>query len=161
MFCPDCGAAEQSPNAYCKRCGQWLSDQKFLKSKRANTPEKRMKTMVVFNALSAVFSLASAIALYTSIGTPGAKAAMLVAGAFCSVIAVHQTISFFLTLQLMQRFKRGRGDTKQLDKSDDKPSIVSLNSGKTAEFINGRSVTENSTELLEVTPGLKGPGDTR
>ena len=161
MFCPDCGAADQSPNAYCKRCGQWLSDQKSLKSKRANTPEKRMKTMVVFNALSAAFSLASAIALYTSIGMPTAKAAMLVSGAFCSVIAVHQTISCFLTLQLMQRFKRGRSDTKQLDKSDHKPSLVSLNSGKTAEFINGRSVTENSTELLEVTPGLKGSGDTR
>jgi hypothetical protein len=148
MFCPDCGAGDQSPNAYCKHCGQWLSDHKSL-SPRANTPEKRMNTMIVFNALSAVFGLASAIALYASIGTPGAKAAMLVAGAFCSVIAVHQTISFFFALQLRHRFTRGRGDTKHLNKSDAELNLASLGSGETTEFIDARSVTENTTELLE------------
>ena len=109
--------------------------------------------MIVFNGLSAVFGLASAIALYVSLGSPNAKVAMLVAGAFCSAIAVHQTLNFFMALQLMQRFKSGRGATKQLDER----SAASLGKGARTEFINGASVAENTTELLERAPRVTAP----
>lgn len=158
MFCPNCGTGDQSPNAYCKRCGQWLLDQKSVR-RHTTTPEKRLHVMTVFNALSAVFGLASTIILYASIGTSGAKAAMFVAAAFCTVIAVHQTISFFFALELRQRLKRGRGDTSQLRGPDTERSVASLGSGETAEFINARSVTENTTELLESVPRVRKPGD--
>ena len=26
MFCSKCGAADQSADSYCKRCGEWLPD---------------------------------------------------------------------------------------------------------------------------------------
>lgn len=29
MFCPNCGASEQSPDAYCKKCGTYLRDVSF------------------------------------------------------------------------------------------------------------------------------------
>ena len=158
MFCPNCGTGDQSPNAYCKHCGQWLLDQKSVRSHTA-TPEKRLHAMIVFNALSAVFGLASTIILYATLGKPGAKVAMLVAAAFCTVIAVHQTISFFFALELRQRLKRGRADTRQLRGPDTGRSVASLGGGETAEFINARSVTENTTELLESVPRVRKPGD--
>ena len=155
MFCPSCGAGEQSPNAYCKRCGQWLADQVSGRGRTAKTPAEKMKVMLVFNGLSAMFALCSAIALYASIDTPHAKVAMLVAGAFCGVIAVHQMVSFFFTLQLRQRFNRGRGDSAQAIGSAAGGRVASLSSGQTTEFISAQSVTENSTELLEAVPRVR------
>ena len=74
MFCPNCGAADQSPNAYCKRCGEWLADKRSFGGRGASKPEQRMTSMIVFNGLSAVLALFSAIALYaTYLNTPEAN----------------------------------------------------------------------------------------
>jgi hypothetical protein len=90
MFCPYCGTAEQSPKSYCRRCGEWLAD---LSSK----PQQRMKVMMVFNALNSFMALFAAVILYsTYLGTPEIKWSVYVGAALCSVIAVHQMISFRL-----------------------------------------------------------------
>ena len=156
MFCPECGAADQSANAYCKRCGQWLADQKSRQ--KAHTPEKQVRTMMVFNGISAVFGMAAGIALYASVGKPSAKAVMLVAATFCGVIAVHQTISCMLALGLMLRLKTARGDPKQLNKSDLEPTLPSMAEAANTESLNIRNLKENTTELLEATPRVVEPG---
>jgi hypothetical protein len=161
MFCPDCGAGNQNANAYCKRCGEWLSAQKSRRRQGPNTPEKRMAAMMVFNGLSAAFGLASAIALYASFGSPNAKVVMLVVASFCSVIAVHQTVSFFMAYQLMQRFKSGRGEKKQQDKLNVAGPSASIGSGDATEFINVGSVAENTTELLDAVPRVSKANDLR
>jgi hypothetical protein len=104
MFCPYCGAGDQSPNAYCRRCGEWLTNMKSRTKRNTSTPEERMTVMTVFNGLSALFALVSAIALYaTYLGKPEAKWSIYVAGAFCCIIAVHQSISFAFALDLILR----------------------------------------------------------
>lgn len=156
MFCSTCGAGDQSPNAYCKRCGQWLADQKPRR-----TPEEKMKAMLVLGGLSAMFALFSAIILFASIGTPHAKTAMLLAGAFCSVIAVRQTILVILAIQFKQRFKRGGGDSKRTIELETGSSVTALGSDETTEFINARSVTENTTELLDAVLRVREPSDSQ
>src|SRR5262249_47579352 len=148
MFCSNCGKGDQKANAYCRQCGEWLVDQKSAR-KHGTKPEDKMKVMLVFNGLDAVFALISAVALYaTYLGTPEAKWSIYVAGACCSVIAVHQTLSFFFALGLRQKFKRGRTGTQRSvpPKLEDLPL---LESADTAPIIAGPSVTENTTELLE------------
>jgi hypothetical protein len=150
MFCPNCGAADQNPNAYCRQCGEWLVDQKSAR-RHGTKPEDRMKVMLIFNGLSALLALASAIALYaTYLNTPEAKWSIYLAGAFCSVIAVHQTVSFFFALGLTQKFKRNRGAASRQIESEagDRPAL--LGSAQTAPIIDAPSVTENTTELLDV-----------
>jgi len=108
-----------------------------------------MNVMVVFNGLSAVFAAVSAIALYaTYLGTPEAKWSIYLGGAFCTVIAVHQTISFFLALGIRQKFIRKRGGSGRLVESNATHSPPVLN-GETAPIITAPSVTEKTTELLE------------
>jgi len=148
MFCPNCGAAEQNPNAYCRQCGEWLVDQKAGR-RHGTRPEDQIKVMLVFNALSAVLALTSAIALYaTYLNTPEAKWSVYVAGAFCSIIAVHQTVSFFFAFGLRRKFKRGRGVTARSSETETK-AVPLLGSPETAPLINAPSVTEATTELLE------------
>ena len=147
MFCPNCGAADQNSNAYCRQCGEWLVDQKAAR-KHGTKPEDKMKVMLIFNGTSALFALASAAALYSSyLGTPEIKWSIYMAGAFCSIIAVHQTVSFFFALGLRQKFKRRRGsstspiqqkaDAQLLVGPDDTPAIATP------------SITETTTKLLE------------
>lgn len=152
MFCPNCGAADQNPNAYCRYCGEWLVDQKSAR-RHGSKPEDRMKVMLIFNGLSAVLALVSAIALYaTYLDTPEAKWSIYVAGAFCSIIAVHQTISFLFAFGLKQKFKRSRGATERQTESEVKGSPALLGRAETAPIIDAPSVTENTTELLEASP---------
>jgi hypothetical protein len=59
MFCSICGADSQSPNAYCKRCGEWLPDIK-ARTRAAfggKTPQQNIFTGLFMSALArAVFS---------------------------------------------------------------------------------------------------------
>ena|SRR5437870_5515278 len=155
MFCPNCGAAEQGPHAYCKRCGEWLADKKS--GRGASKPEGRMTTMIVFNSLSAFLALFSAIALYgTYLGTPEAKWSVYVVGACCCVIAIHQMISLAFALELKLRLKRGHADARQAIGSDAGGRLAALGSGDTTQFVDAPSVTEKTTDLLETVPRGEG-----
>ena len=150
MFCPNCGASDQTPKSYCRRCGEWLADRAGRSSSK---PEDRVKVMVVFNALSSLMALFAAIALYaTYLGKPEAKWSIYVAGAFCSVIAVHQMISFAFALELRLRSRRGRKDlpaTTGSATAEPRGHFSGLNTGQILEM---PTVTENTTELLQEAP---------
>ena len=159
MFCPACGAADQSPNAYCKRCGEWLADKKSFGGRSASKPEQRMTSMIVFNGLSSLLALFSAIALYaTYLNTPEAKWSIYVAGACCFVIAIHQMISMGFALELKFRLKRGQSDAGPASISQAGDPVAALDSGKTSQFVDAPLVTENTTELLEAAPRVTKPG---
>jgi hypothetical protein len=160
MFCSNCGAADQSPNAYCKRCGEWLADKKSFGGGGGSKPEERMTVMIVFNGLSALLALFSAIILYaTYLNTPEAKWSVYVAGACCLVIAIHQMVSLAFALELKLRLKRGHTDAGPAIASKADDSVAALGSGKTTQFVDAKSVTESTTELLEAVPRVTKPGN--
>jgi uncharacterized membrane protein YvbJ len=76
MYCSICGADKQAPDAYCKRCGEWLPD---IKARRGmafggETPQQNLFTGLFMSALTTLAALVSAIALYaTYLGTGDAK----------------------------------------------------------------------------------------
>jgi hypothetical protein len=100
--------------------------------------------MIFFNLLSALFGAVSAIALFSNVGKVAVWPIYL-AGTFCIVISVYQTISFILALSLRMRLKRGK-DQRELDSP---PEMSALRAADTSQFVPPPSVTENSTELLE------------
>ena len=160
MFCPNCGAADQSPNAYCKRCGQWLADKKSFGGHGASKPEQRMTSMIVFNGLSALLALFSAIALYaTYLNTPEAKWSIYVAGACCFVITIHQLFSLAFALEMKLRLKRGQTDAGQPVFTEASKNFGALGGGKTTPFVDAGSVTESTTEILEAVPRSRTPGN--
>ncbi|HYN24005.1 MAG TPA: hypothetical protein VES69_03065 [Pyrinomonadaceae bacterium] len=135
MYCANCGADDQDSKTYCRQCGKWIG---------ASPPEARMTVMIVFNALSALFGAASAIALYSNLGK-GAEWPIQLAGTFCIVISVYQTISFLFALSLRMRLKQER-DKRELDPPREVPA---LRAADTSQFVRAPSVTESTTELLE------------
>src|SRR5215467_14793045 len=120
MFCPSCGAADQNPDAYCRRCGQWLIDPDSPRRHASHTPAERMKVLAVFSGVNALLALVAAISLYaTYLGKPDAKWSVYTAASFCLVIAVHQTISFFFNMQLRRKFKGNRAPGRAMESRAD------------------------------------------
>jgi len=159
MFCPACGAADQSPHAYCKRCGEWLASKSF-RGAGSSKPQERITAMIVFNGLSALLALFSAIALYaTYLNTPEAKWSVYVAGACCFVIAIHQMLSMAFALELKVRLKRSHTDARRAIELEAGAGAAALGSGKTTQFVEAPLVTENTTELLEAVPRATKPGN--
>jgi hypothetical protein len=137
MYCSNCGTPEQTAKTYCRKCGKWIG---------TGAPEERMTVMIVFNLLSAIFGAAAAIALYlTYFGDKTAKWSVYVAATFCLIISVYQTLSFFFALNLRSRLKQGQASSTELGSKD----VRELPEADASMFVQSRSVTENTTELLE------------
>jgi hypothetical protein len=158
MFCPNCGAADQGPNAYCKRCGEWLSDRKSFGVRGAAKPEQRITTMIVFNGLSALLALFSAIALYlTYFHVPEAKWSIYAAGAGCLVITIYQLLSLAFAVEIRLRLKRGQTDVGEPAVAEATENFRALGGGITTPFVDSGSVTESTTEILEPVPRARKP----
>ncbi|HEV2800301.1 MAG TPA: hypothetical protein VGW12_07380 [Pyrinomonadaceae bacterium] len=164
MFCPTCGAAEQRPDAYCTRCGEWLADPTAAQGhwhpvfRRARTPEQRMKMMLVFNTLDALLAVASAAILYaTQAGAEHPSARIYLVATFCVVIATHQIVSLVVNLKIQQRLKRAREDKggRAARAGETNAGAQALNPADVNLFVGARrggGVTENTTKLLDAVP---------
>jgi hypothetical protein len=154
MFCPECGAADQRSDTYCRKCGRWLPDIKSIGSHKTRTPDHIMRDMMVFSAVNALLALTSAIVLYaTYLGSREAKWSVYVAAAFSLVISIHQMVSFSFNLQLRRRFARERQGFGEA--IGPKEQQVLMSGATTGQLVNQPSVTEKTTELLEAAPLAK------
>jgi hypothetical protein len=161
MFCPKCGAAEQSTDSYCKRCGEWLPDTSHLGRRRgrlrARTPEQRNRRMRILEAASALSALGAAVLIAAVMAGRLDKPALAIAMDLCIVTAMFQVVTFLIGYSLQKRQKQGRDE---VDKS------INLESGKSGGQLNPAdtghlvppppSVTESTTALLEPAPNVAG-----
>ena len=152
IFCPSCGFEGQTANAYCKRCGEWLPDFKTRSrlSFGGDTPQQNVLTNLVMSALSTVFALVSAVALYvTYLGTAEAKWSIYLAAGFCLCIAGWQASSFLVAMKLQRRLKRARTTPAKTAEIESPASTPSLNPADFTLLVMPQSVTENTTALLD------------
>ena len=154
MYCSICGADNQTPDAYCKRCGEWLPD---IKARRGmafggETPQQNLFTGLFMSALSTLAALVSAIALYaTYLGSGDAKWSVYLAAAICLCIAGWQASSLFTTLKLRRRLNKGR-KALATDRELANQKSPALPPANADSFIPTPSVTENTTRILAPTP---------
>jgi len=149
MFCPNCGAANQTAKAYCKRCGEWLPE--FKRGVfGGDTPQQNVFTNLFMSALSTVVALFSAIALYaTYLGTDEAKWSIYIAAAFCLCIAGWQASSFVVGLKLRSRLNRARESVEPASQLEEVRNATALPPADMSIFARAQSVTENTTDLLQ------------
>lgn len=155
MFCPKCGTGQQQADAYCKRCGEWLSDVKGGK-RRNQSPEQRLKTISILSGVSAVFSLFSTFVLYSIFFGGNRTGIIAAAAAFSLVVFIYQLFTAVSSVNLYLRLRRGRGAAH----SEIQSNTGELNSAhggilraaNTGEMIPPPSVTEQTTVLLQPIP---------
>ena len=155
MFCPHCGAGNQTANAYCKRCGAWLPkiNAQGRPAFGGQTPQQNLFTSLFMSALSALVALFSAIALYVTHHGTVANWSVYLAAAFCICIAGWQLSIFLVGLKLRRRLMQGRTNL-ELEPHSSSPALPAHHE---SNLVNA-SVTENTTDLLQP---VKRPQDTK
>ena len=155
MFCPGCGADNQRVESYCKRCGEWLPDIDALVHRRLFrklTRDEKIEKIRVLEAVSAGLSL-TATAIIISILMGSGDTQMLFLAAFCCIlVAVYQTINFYLGYKLQQNIDRTRAESTDQIEAKAGHRVKALSAADEAQLVDRPSVTENTTELLEPVP---------
>lgn len=154
MFCPQCGTDGQKADAYCKRCGEWLPDMPGFARRalwgQGIKPEQRIKTMLIWQAVSTVLALFSAIALLANGWNAGnAKKLVYIVSSICFVIAAVQVDNFFVGLRMRQTFKRSRSDAEHAIGPVVESGASLIKSPDTAEFTGTPGAREATTRRLD------------
>lgn len=158
MFCQHCGNANQQPDSYCVRCGEWLAKMSTSPT-RKSSPEEIMSSLRAFSGINALMALCAAFIIYFFHAGNGAHWSIYVAGAFCCVIAVHQLLSFYWNHELQKRLKKRREIAPAETPLYAPPAPQALPEAHPLPFVQPRSVTEHTTDLLEAIPRRPIRGD--
>jgi hypothetical protein len=154
MFCPKCGKSDQSPETYCRQCGNYLND--FDKpAKKTTTPEQHLTANTVLSLMTAITSLTLAIALYSIfLGKPDTPMIIYITAGFLTAMTAWQIQTVWRSILLRKHFKKQKPDTiNQLSGSNETqyvppmPTNVLLNEADLTNIV-PNSVTENTTKNL-------------
>jgi hypothetical protein len=152
MFCPHCGAEDQHPEAYCKRCGEWLADTSSKQSRidviGGRTPEKKLRGLTNNGVASAALALFAAIVVLTSLDKIGGSLILFVPLA-CIFVVVLQAVNVMVTRKLQNDLRRSRSDPDKFITMETKQDRPALNEPNPEQFVDVQSVTENTTRTLE------------
>ncbi len=157
MFCSKCGSADQTPDSYCRNCGEWLSDlsKRARGHFRASTREDRIRRMRILQFISIGLSLTSTAVVLMFLST-GRDKEMLTIAALCSfLVAIYLVIATLLGNKVLTpKVERESETTVQTDAI---PGVQAsaLPAADTNEFITPGSVTESTTNLLDPVPRSK------
>ena len=112
MFCPKCGKADQSPETYCRQCGNYLPDFDNPVKKRT-TPEEHIKANAVLSFLTAAASLTLSILLFLIFrNQTEVHPIIYVTAGFLLTITAWQIQTFWRTLLLKKHFKKPNRDSE-------------------------------------------------
>lgn len=155
MFCPNCGADDQTADAYCKHCGKWLPDMDALAGPglfRKRSREEKLRKMRVLEAVSAGLSVTAA-AIIVSVLSTGRNMELLFLAAFCcALVAAYQVINLYLGYKTQHKIAESRSDIADEIKVMGEKRAREISSTDMTPFIEVPSVVENTTELLEPIP---------
>ena len=153
MFCSACGASEQQPNAYCKRCGEWIADPappSRLDIIGGKTPEQKLRGLVSNSAVGLLLSTFIAIVILLSLDDIQGR--LILFALFAAVMTVVlQAINFAASRKLRNDLQQRRSKSDSINPLAG-PYGQALNEGDAGMFSDVQSVTENTTRTLETAP---------
>ena len=137
MFCPKCGNSEQTPDTYCRNCGEFLTDfsDKFsLISKvfGVNTLEKQVNVNLAINLATAIVSSLLLIFLNGyfdgrySRTQEAAPSIIYLVYLFLGLVAVWQFLSFIIGLNLKSKLSGRKSGKISTDLSANENTISSV-----------------------------------
>jgi hypothetical protein len=153
MFCPHCGASEQQPDAYCKKCGAYLRNDSFSgRLLGANNPEKAAWLILFSSIFIAALCVCISLLIFRA-GRSGDLAPLKYAAALCWLIIGYLITLSVVGFRLRRKMRRARS-------SLDKPASAVNDSrgvGQPAGKVTGRLAEaggsgEAATELLSPPP---------
>jgi hypothetical protein len=149
MFCPKCGVGHQTPESYCRSCGEWLPDldSKSTRLNFGSTREERVLRIRTLELISTGLSLTAAAIVFTFLFTGANQGWLLfLAAAVSIVVAVYQIANMFMGHKVMRGLPRSPAD---LTRQFEKPNSAALPAPDTNDLRVPASVTEDTTRHLD------------
>ena len=148
MFCPKCGNADQSPESYCRQCGEWLPNLEDTGKAgffRVTTREEKVRKIRTLELISIGLSLTSAMIIFAFLFGNIDRGLLFLALASGLVVAVYQAASMYMGHKVLRGLPRGPAEKE-------KPAAVELPPAATKQLNTPASVVEKTTELLDKVP---------
>ncbi len=150
MFCPKCGAAEQTVESYCRACGTFLPDFDAAVKKEISI-EEHLKINSFFSLASAVVGITLAITLYATLISPhNAPIVVYITFGFLMAMSAWQIQTFIrtkLVKKQVAKLKPNREPAELTMPAADPAAPRSLNAPDLDSYVPA-SVTERTTRNL-------------
>ncbi len=147
MFCSKCGAPDQSPDAYCRTCGEWIIDPTALSRRNPFNPITREEQLTKIRTLQLVgagLSITSATILLAFLFGNLDRGLLFVALACSIVVAVYQFADIYLGYKVGKTLPR----PPEHQSFEEVPAELEP-SPTTRRLQTHVSVVEGTTELLD------------
>lgn len=148
MFCPNCGASEQTPDTYCKKCGTHLRDVSFRGLLfGGNNPENAALVIVISSVFVAIVCVCIII-LITRADRSGDLAYLKYAFALCWLIIGFLIPIFLLGFRLWRKMRRVKSVRSEPALTNNSRDTSPLPGKSTVRLSSTESSGEAPTELL-------------
>ncbi len=147
MFCSKCGAPDQSPDAYCRACGDWIADPTALSRRNPFSPTTREEKLTKIRTLQLVgagLSITSAAILLAFLFGDLDRGLLFLALACSVVVAFYQLANIYLGYKVSKTLPRPPNQQPV-----QAPSAELVASPITRRLQTPASVVEGTTELLD------------
>jgi len=159
MFCPKCGSGDQTPESYCKRCGEWLPNvdarTRGIGIMRNRSREQKVRKMRILELVSAGLSIAS-VALIVAFITGAGQRGLLNLAVICGIlVTLYQIFNFYLGSSI-ERKRRDRSthttNPPEHQRTFETSPSPELAPADTTRFADVGSVVDDTTKLLDAQP---------
>ena len=149
MFCPNCGASEQNPDAYCKKCGTYLRNDSFRgRLLGANNPGKAAWLILFSSVFIAVLCVCISLLIIRA-ESSGDLAILKYAFALCWLIIGYLVTLSVVGFRLRRKMRRAQSSLHQPAFAVNNSRSVGQSTGKgTGRLAEVGSSEEAATELL-------------
>ena len=151
MFCPKCGTPEQTPDAYCKKCGTYLRDNSFRGwLLGGNNPGRAAWSITISSVLIAILCVCISILI---IKTERSRDLTYLKYAFvlCWVIVGYLITLSLVSFRLWKKMLRAQGSLNQSTSANNFGGGAPSPDQRTKRLVGAESSGEADTELLSST----------
>ncbi len=152
MFCPNCGTPEQSPDAYCKKCGTYLRDTSFRGwLLGGNNPGRAAWSITISSIFIAILCVCISI-LIIKAERSGDLTYLKYAFVLCWAIIGYLVTLSLVGFRLWRKMRRAQGSFNESTLANNFGGGAPSPDQRTKRLLGAESSGEADTELLSSTP---------
>jgi hypothetical protein len=156
MFCPNCGAPEQSPDAYCKKCGAYLRDASFRGwLLGGNNPGKAAWSIATFSVFAAALCVCVSVLIMRA-ERSGDSAYLKYAFVLCWAVIGYLVTLSLMCFRLWRKVRRAQSGLNASARATSSGGFAHAPEGRTKRLSDAEVSAEAATELLSPTPRESG-----
>jgi hypothetical protein len=150
MFCPNCGASEQSPETYCKKCGAYLRDVSFRGwLLGSNNPGTAASTIVISSVFIAILCVCISLLIVKTLSS-GDLTYLKYAFGLCWLIIGSLIPISLMGFRLWRKMRLAQSSVGESTLANNSTGVTASSEQTTRQLPVTESSGDAATELLNL-----------